>query len=95
VAGKTGSLGALRNEVGVVHFEGEHPVAVAVFTHAARADAALPVPTPRSGLRGSRSPTCVPAGCETDEPILSFGTGPRLGIATTTTTTIVKTINAT
>ncbi len=42
VAGKTGSLGALRNEVGVVHFEGEHPVAVAVFTHAARADAALP-----------------------------------------------------
>jgi beta-lactamase class A len=42
VAGKTGTLGAIRNEVGVVHFDGEHPVAVAVFTHAARADAVLP-----------------------------------------------------
>ena len=43
VAGKTGTLGAVRNEVGVVQFHGEAPVAVAVFTHAARADAALPL----------------------------------------------------
>lgn len=43
VAGKTGTLGAVRNEVGVVRFQGEVPVAVAVFTHAARADAALPL----------------------------------------------------
>lgn len=42
VAGKTGTLAAIRNEVGVVQFEGERPVAVAVFTHAARADSVLP-----------------------------------------------------
>ena len=42
VAGKTGTVGAVRNEVSVVEFEGEAPVAVAVFTHAARADALLP-----------------------------------------------------
>ncbi len=43
VSGKTGTLGAIRNEVGVVEFDGEHPVAVAVFTRAARADAVLPL----------------------------------------------------
>ncbi|MFC4945962.1 serine hydrolase [Pseudonocardia sp. GCM10023141] len=42
VAGKTGTIGSIRNEVGVVEFDGERPVAVAVFTHAARADAFLP-----------------------------------------------------
>lgn len=42
VAGKTGTIGAVRNEVGVVEFDGETPIAVAVFTFAARADAALP-----------------------------------------------------
>ncbi|GAA3220315.1 serine hydrolase [Pseudonocardia petroleophila] len=42
VAGKTGTIGAVRNEVGVVTFDGEHPVAVAVFTRAARADPVLP-----------------------------------------------------
>ncbi|MGW1679269.1 serine hydrolase [Saccharopolyspora sp. NPDC002376] len=42
VAGKTGTVGAVRNEVSVVEFEGEEPVAVAVFTLAARADSALP-----------------------------------------------------
>lgn len=42
IAGKTGSIGAIRNEVAVVAFPGEVPVAVAVFTFAARADAALP-----------------------------------------------------
>ncbi|ALE75105.1 beta-lactamase [Pseudonocardia sp. EC080610-09] len=42
VAGKTGTVGAVRNEVGVVTYPGEHPVAVAVFTHAARSDAAVP-----------------------------------------------------
>jgi beta-lactamase class A len=42
VAGKTGTLGAVRNEVGVVEFDGERPVAVAVFTRAARAEAVLP-----------------------------------------------------
>lgn len=34
VAGKTGSLLALRHEIGVVTFPGEEPVAVAVLTHA-------------------------------------------------------------
>lgn len=42
VAGKTGTLGAVRNDAGVVTYPGEHPVAVAVFTHAARAEAVLP-----------------------------------------------------
>ncbi|MCW0212955.1 MAG: class A beta-lactamase-related serine hydrolase [Pseudonocardia sp.] len=42
VAGKTGSIGAVRNEIGVVTYPGEHPVAVAVFTHAARHDATVP-----------------------------------------------------
>ncbi len=37
VAGKTGTLGALRHEVGVVHYDGERPYAVAVFTQSARA----------------------------------------------------------
>ncbi len=42
VAGKTGTLGRLRHEVAVVTFPGEHPVAVAVFTQAARAESHLP-----------------------------------------------------
>ncbi|WP_406691742.1 serine hydrolase [Saccharopolyspora sp. ID03-671] len=42
VSGKTGTIGAVRNEVSVVEFDGESPVAVAVFTLAARADPALP-----------------------------------------------------
>ncbi|WP_346777555.1 serine hydrolase [Rhodococcus sp. HNM0563] len=43
IAGKTGTIGIIRNEVAVVEFPGEHPVAVAVFTRAARAEPALPV----------------------------------------------------
>ncbi len=42
VAGKTGTLGPLRHEVGVVQHRHEPPVAVAVFTRAARADRRLP-----------------------------------------------------
>ncbi|MCO1656376.1 serine hydrolase [Pseudonocardia humida] len=42
VAGKTGTLGPLRHEVGVVQYRGEPPVAVAVFTRAARAEVHLP-----------------------------------------------------
>lgn len=42
VAGKTGSLGPLRHEVGVVQHQHEPAIAVAVFTHAARADRQLP-----------------------------------------------------
>lgn len=42
VAGKTGTLGILRHEVGVVSFPHEDPVAVAVFTRAARAETKLP-----------------------------------------------------
>ncbi|MBF6078590.1 serine hydrolase [Nocardia beijingensis] len=42
IAGKTGTIGVIRNEVAVVEFPGEHPVAVAVFTRAARADPHLP-----------------------------------------------------
>lgn len=43
VAGKTGTIGAIRNEVAVVAFPGEEPVAVAVFTRAARPDPMLPL----------------------------------------------------
>lgn len=42
VAGKTGTLGAVRNEVGVIEFPDGDSFAVAVFTRAARADALLP-----------------------------------------------------
>ncbi|AZG47124.1 serine hydrolase [Gordonia insulae] len=42
VAGKTGTLAAIRNEIGVVEFPGEHPVAIAVFTKSARSDPSLP-----------------------------------------------------
>lgn len=42
VAGKTGTLVAVRNEVGVIEFPGELPVAVAVFTMSARSEMALP-----------------------------------------------------
>lgn len=42
IAGKTGTLGALRNEAAVITYPDEHPVAVAVFTHAARSDPILP-----------------------------------------------------
>ncbi len=41
-SGKTGTLGALRHEVGVVEFPGEVPVAVAVLTRSARSERALP-----------------------------------------------------
>ena len=42
IAGKTGTLGAIRNEIAVVEYPGEHPIAVAVFTLAARAELSLP-----------------------------------------------------
>lgn len=42
VAGKTGTLGPLRHEVGVVQYRDEPAVAVAVFTRAARAEPHLP-----------------------------------------------------
>ncbi|MBF9521614.1 serine hydrolase [Mycobacteroides chelonae] len=42
VAGKTGTIGPIRNEVAVIAFPGEPPMAVSVFTRAARADAYLP-----------------------------------------------------
>lgn len=42
VAGKTGTIGRIRNEAAVVAFPGEMPIAVSVFTRSARADAALP-----------------------------------------------------
>lgn len=48
IAAKTGTLGRLRHEAAVVHFPGEHPVAVAVMTmsirpeeHQPRVDAAI------------------------------------------------------
>ena len=43
VAGKTGTIGPIRNEVAVVSFPGEQPVAVSVFTRAARMDLYLPL----------------------------------------------------
>ncbi|OZC68338.1 serine hydrolase [Rhodococcus sp. 06-462-5] len=43
VAGKTGTIGPIRNEVAVVSFPGEKPVAVSVYTRAARMDLYLPL----------------------------------------------------
>ncbi|BBY18662.1 serine hydrolase [Mycolicibacterium litorale] len=43
VAGKTGTIGPIRNEIAVVAFPEEIPVAVSVFTRAARSDAYLPI----------------------------------------------------
>lgn len=42
IAGKTGTLGPLRHEVAVVQHRHEPPIAVAVFTEAARADPSQP-----------------------------------------------------
>lgn len=42
VSGKTGTIGAVRNEVAVVEYAHETSIAVAVFTFAARSDLALP-----------------------------------------------------
>lgn len=50
VAGKTGTLGAVRNEVGVIEFPDGDAFAVAVFTRAARADALLPKADAAIGL---------------------------------------------
>jgi beta-lactamase class A len=43
VAGKTGTIGPIRNEIAVVAFPEETPVAVSVFTRAARSDVYLPI----------------------------------------------------
>jgi beta-lactamase class A len=43
VAGKTGTIGPIRNEIAVVAFPGEIPIAVSVFTRAARSDVYLPI----------------------------------------------------
>jgi beta-lactamase class A len=43
VAGKTGTIGPIRNEIAVVAFPGEVPIAVSVFTRAARSDRHLPI----------------------------------------------------
>ncbi|MHA7126820.1 serine hydrolase [Janibacter indicus] len=43
VAGKTGTLGTLRHEIGVVTFPGEVPIAVAVLTRSARPEQHLPI----------------------------------------------------
>ncbi|KMO70254.1 MAG: serine hydrolase [Mycolicibacterium rufum] len=42
VAGKTGTVGPIRNEAAVVEIPGEVPIAVSVFTRAARSDVFLP-----------------------------------------------------
>lgn len=41
-AGKTGTLGLLRHDVGVITFPHEHPVAVAIFTRSVRAETQQP-----------------------------------------------------
>jgi beta-lactamase class A len=43
VAGKTGTLGTLRHEIGVITFPDEVPIAVAVLTRSARPERHLPV----------------------------------------------------
>ncbi len=71
VAGKTGTMVALRHEVGVVTFPDEVPVAVAVFTKAARADLAQPRidlaigAAARAAVTPLRRPLPAPAGALT------------------------------
>ncbi|MCV7343208.1 serine hydrolase [Mycolicibacterium rhodesiae] len=43
VAGKTGTIGPIRNEAAVVEIPGEVPMAVSIFTRAARSDLSLPI----------------------------------------------------
>jgi beta-lactamase class A len=43
VAGKTGTIGPIRNEIAVIAFPDEVPIAVSVFTRAARSDVYLPI----------------------------------------------------
>lgn len=43
IAGKTGTIGVIRNEVAVVAFPDEPAVVVSVFTRAARSDIHLPL----------------------------------------------------
>ena len=43
VAGKTGTIGPIRNEIAVIAFPDETPIAVSVFTRAARSDVYLPI----------------------------------------------------
>lgn len=43
VAGKTGTIGPIRNEIAVVAIPDEVPIAVSVFTRAARSDVYLPI----------------------------------------------------
>jgi beta-lactamase class A len=62
VAGKTGTLAAVRNEVGVVQFDGERPVAVAVFTRAARAEEMLPRADAAIGQAGRLAVTDLRSG---------------------------------
>jgi beta-lactamase class A len=50
VAGKTGTIGPIRNEAAVVVFPHETPIAVSVFTRSARADLFLPVVDRAIGL---------------------------------------------
>ena len=50
VARKTGTLGPFRHEIGVVQHRHEAPIAVAIFTEAARADPNQPGSTRRSEL---------------------------------------------
>jgi beta-lactamase class A len=50
VAGKTGTIGPIRNEVAVVSFPSETPIAISVFTRAARLDLFLPAVDRAIGL---------------------------------------------
>lgn len=66
VAGKTGTLGRLRHEAAVVHFPGEHPVAVAVMTmsirpeiHQPRVDSAIGAMA-RTAVNALRAPVRSP-----------------------------------
>ncbi|NLU83402.1 serine hydrolase [Rhodococcus sp. HNM0569] len=62
VAGKTGTIGIIRNEVAVVHHTGEVPVAVAVFTRAARSEPHLPVVDTAIGTAARIAVTALRSG---------------------------------
>lgn len=68
VAGKTGTLAAIRNEIGVVEFPGEHPIAIAIFTKSARSDLALPDVDRAIGTVGRTVVTALRRPCDEPSP---------------------------
>ncbi|KLO29868.1 serine hydrolase [Mycobacterium haemophilum] len=62
VAGKTGTIGKIRSEVAVISLPNETPIAVSVFTHAARSEHSLPAVDRAIGTAARIAVTAVRTG---------------------------------